>query len=148
MREINDFIVHCSATYADQDVGAEEIRRVHVQENGWQDIGYHYVIRRNGEIEEGRPLEKMGAHCRNHNAHSIGICLVGGLSRDSEGKTISIANFEPEQYNSLYRLLTRLHIEYPKAGLHGHCDYANKACPCFEVRRWWKLYTGKGWFDV
>ena len=58
MREINDLIVHCSATYGSQDIGAVEIRRVHVDENGWRDIGYHYVIRRNGDIEEGRPVEQ------------------------------------------------------------------------------------------
>lgn len=147
MREINDLIVHCSATYGSQDIGAAEIRRVHVDENGWRDIGYHYVIRRNGDIEEGRPVEQIGAHCKDHNAKSIGICLVGGLEKTCGGKTVPVANFEPEQYKSLHLLLLRLRCDYPGVSLHGHRDYANKDCPCFDVRRWWKNYTGKGWFE-
>lgn len=137
MREIDDLIVHCSSTYDTQDVGAAEIRRVHVEENGWRDIGYHYVIRRNGTVEPGRSEETIGAHVAGHNAHSIGICLVGGLSH-VDGKTVSAANFTEAQYVALESLLRRLMLKYPKAALHGHRDYANKDCPCFDVQEWWK----------
>lgn len=144
MRKINDLIVHCAATYDTMDIGAAEIRRVHVEENGWRDIGYHYVIRRDGTIEKGRDDSVVGAHVKNHNAHSIGVCLVGGLSKQN-GKTIEVANYTPEQYSSLHSLLLKLHCEYPEADLHGHQDYANKFCPGFDVRSWWKNYTGKAW---
>jgi hypothetical protein len=137
MRDIDDLIVHCSSTYDNQDIGAAEIRRVHVEENGWKDIGYHYVIRRNGTVEPGRSEDTIGAHVAGHNAHSIGICLVGGLSHVA-GKTVSAANFTYAQYAALESLLRRLMLKYPKAALHGHCDYANKDCPCFDVQRWWK----------
>lgn len=144
MRKIDDLIVHCSATYDTMDIGVKEIRRVHVEESGWSDIGYHYVIRRNGIIEEGRPESRVGAHVKNHNAHSIGICLVGGLTKRDD-KTVEEANFTAEQYMSLYELLSSLHKEYPDADLHGHNDYANKACPCFNARKWWHSWTGSEW---
>lgn len=144
MRKINDLIVHGSATYDTMDVGAEEIRRVHIEENGWRDIGYHYVIRRDGTIEKGREDAVIGAHVKNHNARSIGICLVGGLTKQN-GTTMAVANYTAEQYASLHSLLLKLHCEYPEAGLHGHQDYADKFCPGFDVRLWWKRYTGKEW---
>ena len=64
------------------DIGVKEIRKWHVDENKWSDIGYHDVIRRNGAIETGRPLEKPGAHAKGHNQNAIGICLVGGKADD------------------------------------------------------------------
>lgn len=144
MREINDLIVHCSATFDTQDVGAAEIRRVHVEENGWKDIGYHYIIRRNGVIETGRPIDEIGAHTKNHNATSCGICLAGGLAREGR-RVVSTANFTVAQYDALYALLCELRMKYPSAMLHGHSDYANKACPCFDVRAWWKVRHGAKW---
>lgn len=147
MRKINDLIVHCAATYDTMDIGAKEIRKVHVDENGWKDIGYHFVIRRDGTVEKGRDVSVIGAHVLNHNANSIGICLAGGLSK-KDGKTVNCVNYTPEQYKSLYTLLLKLKSEYPHAGLHGHQDYANKFCPGFDVREWWTGYTGKKWEDV
>lgn len=128
MREINKIIIHCSATRLSQDIGAAEIDKWHKQQ-GWDGIGYHYVIRRNGRIENGRAIEKAGAHCKGHNANSIGICLVGGI--DDNGKAEN--NFTERQFLSLDTLLTKLRGLYPIKTIAGHCRYTNKACPCFDV---------------
>lgn len=138
MRKIDDIIIHCAATYPAMDIGAAEIRQWHVRDNGWSDIGYHFVIRRNGTVEQGRPLDTPGAHCKDHNARSIGICLVGGLEKTPSGKSVSAANYTPEQWAALRELVTDLRGRFPSAGLHGHQDYANKACPCFDVAAWWR----------
>ena len=139
MRKINALIVHNAATYDTMDIGVEEIRQVHIKENGWRDVGYHYVIRRNGVIEKGRDEATVGAHVTGHNANSIGICLAGGLSK-IDGKTVERANFTDQQYDSLYKLLTELMAKYPLAKLYGHSDFANKFCPGFDVRTWFKNY--------
>jgi len=85
MRIIDTVIVHCSATKPSMDIGVDVIRQWHMNK-GWSDIGYHYVIRRNGAVELGRDLDKdgdvdeeIGAHAYGHNATSIGICLIGGV---------------------------------------------------------------------
>ena len=83
MRKINEIILHCSATPASMDIGAKEIRDWHVNGNHWRDIGYHWVIRRDGTVEKGRPEYQVGAHCLNHNANSIGVCMVGGTKKDT-----------------------------------------------------------------
>lgn len=129
MRKINMIIVHCSATKAEQDIGAEEIDAWH-KKQGWQEIGYHYVIRRNGTIEKGRDLEKAGAHCRGQNKHSIGVCLAGGINGAGRPEN----NFTAEQFASLKLLLSELKEKFPQAGIYGHCDFAAKACPCFNVK--------------
>lgn len=134
MRKIDMLIVHCSATKPGMDVGAKEIREWHVKGNGWQDIGYHFVIRRSGVVEDGRPVEKAGAHVAGRNASSIGICLVGGI--DDAGKPE--ANFTPEQWKALPRLLRVLRTRYPQATIHGHNEFAAKACPSFDVQEWRK----------
>lgn len=134
MRAINQLFVHCSATKPTQDIGAKEIREWHVKGNGWKDIGYHFVIRRNGVVEDGRPVEQVGAHVAGHNANSIGICLVGGI--DAAGKPE--ANFTPEQWKTMPRLLRILKAQYPKATIHGHNEFAAKACPSFDVQKWLK----------
>lgn len=100
-RSTDLIIVHCSATKPHQDIGATEIRRWHVEDNGWSDIGYHQVIRRSGAIELGRPLHVSGAHARNFNSRSVGVCLVGGL--DVEGQPEF--NFTDEQMATLETIL-------------------------------------------
>lgn len=129
MRELKEIILHCSATKASQDIGAAEIRDWHVNGNGWSDIGYHYVIRREGTIENGRPLAFTGAHCHGHNTGTIGICLVGGL--DDNGKVKD--DFTSAQFKSLARLIELLRGRYGQMPINGHCDYAKKACPVFSV---------------
>ena len=83
MRRIDEIIIHCTATKEGVDVDAKTIDKWHKQ-RGWKGIGYHYVIKLDGTVEKGRKDEEIGAHCTNHNAHSIGIVYVGGL--DSNGK--------------------------------------------------------------
>ena len=129
MREINKIIIHCSATKPSQDIGAFQIDEWH-KKQGWSGIGYHFVIRRNGEIEKGRDIAVTGAHCKGQNKHSIGICLVGGI--DENGKSQN--NFTAEQFAGLRRLVSELKQQYPNATLHGHNEFAAKDCPCFDVR--------------
>lgn len=126
-------VVHCSATQAKSDVGAKEIRQWH-REKGWIDIGYHYVIRRNGTIETGRPENVVGAHVENYNSNSIGICMVGGI--DAKGKAED--NFTQAQYAALAEKLRELKAKYPNAKIQGHRDFPNvkKDCPSFDVRKW------------
>lgn len=131
MRTINEIIVHCAATPEGKDYTVEQIRRWHLK-RGFRDIGYHYVIYRDGSIHAGRPVSQVGAHCTNHNAHSIGVCYIGGVAKD--GKTPKDTRTE-EQKKSLTSLLKRLHELYPKATLHGHKEFANKACPSFDVHK-------------
>lgn len=130
MRKITEIIIHCSATKASMDIGVAQIRDWHVRGNGWQDVGYHYIIRRNGILEIGRPVHKIGAHCTNHNARTIGICLVGGLNEEGKAED----NFTTAQRERLGILLRRLQCEYPTiTKITGHNEYANKSCPCFDV---------------
>lgn len=129
MRTINKIIIHCSDTPEGMDIGAKEIDRWH-QQRGFKRIGYHYVIRLNGQVEEGRQLKDQGAHCEGHNAHSVGICYVGGL--DTQRRPCDTRT--PQQKESLRHLVAALQVMYPKATIHGHNEFARKACPCFDVR--------------
>lgn len=134
-RTATDFlVVHCSATPASADIGVAEIRRWH-RRRGWLDVGYHFVVRRDGTLETGRPVWAAGAHARGVNRRSIGLCLVGGA-------TASLApenNFTVSQFDTLARLLRDLRRRYPRAEVLGHRDLprAAKACPSFDVRQWW-----------
>jgi N-acetyl-anhydromuramyl-L-alanine amidase AmpD len=117
------------------DIGADEIRSWHVNKNGWSDIGYHYVIRRSGVIDTGRPLKNSGAHVKGRNATTVGVCLVGGEHR-SKGEQFPDSNFTYEQYNALRKLIAQLRGAYPSiVKVSGHRDYdPHKACPCFDTQ--------------
>jgi len=131
MRAINEIIIHCSATAEGKDFKAADIRRWHVQGNGWQDIGYHFVIDLDGTVEVGRPVSKQGAHCTNHNKTTIGICYVGGCAAD--GKTPKDTRTDAQK-RSLRSLVAVLRSCFPTiTKVSGHRDYANKACPSFDV---------------
>lgn len=137
-RDRTDFIcVHCSAT-ANQNIGAADIDRWH-RKQGWAAIGYHYVIRRDGTVEEGRDVDVVGAHVSGFNSTSVGICMVGGV--DANDHTKAKNNFTPEQFASLKQLLIDLKVKYPKAKIQGHRDFPNvkKACPSFDVAAWLKV---------
>lgn len=129
-RTIKEIIVHCSATPEGKDYTVLDIRRWHKQQ-GWSDIGYHYVIYRNGHVEPGRNVDIAGAHCEGHNMHSIGVCYIGGMTRDGKNpkdtRTLS-------QKAALLSLLLDLKRLYPQAKIYGHCDFSNKACPCFDAK--------------
>jgi len=130
MRTVDTIIVHCSATPPDMDIGVRDIRKWHIEGNGWSDIGYHYVIRRDGRIGDGRPVGKVGAHAKGHNKTSIGICLVGGINDAG----LADANFTIEQYNSLRTLINYLTREFDIGKVIGHRDVSEKECPCFSVQ--------------
>ena len=130
MRIITLIIVHCSAVRPDQTSSAAQIDTWHRRDNHWKyGIGYHYVVRRNGQIETGRPEYMVGAHCQNHNSHSIGVCYEGGL--DARGQPADTRT--EEQKVALRRLLKDLRGRYPRALIVGHHDLnPHKACPCIE----------------
>lgn len=133
MRKITHIVVHCSATKADLDIGAAAIRRWH-KDKGWADIGYHFVIRRNGQLELGRDVEIAGAHVAGHNATTIGICLVGGLDEDGQPDN----NYTTAQMDQLRKLVADLKKTHKSAIVQGHRDFPGvaKDCPCFNVRGW------------
>ena len=135
MRKITKVIVHCSATPEGSDISTETVRGWHVDGNHWSDIGYHYVIELDGSVHNGRPLDTPGAHCKGHNQNSIGICYIGGLTAD--GKAPKDTRTEAQK-QSLLKLLRELKAKYPNATIHGHNEFANKACPCFNAKEEYK----------
>ena len=146
-REIREIIIHCTATREGRDATVEEIRQDHIRNRGWSDIGYHYVIYRDGSIHEGRDIGKVGAHTTGYNTGSIGICYIGGL--DKNGKIKDTRTYH--QDNALYQLVKILLEMYPSVNeVKGHRDYSPdtngdgviskyewiKGCPCFDVTEW------------
>lgn len=130
-RDVNEIILHCSATREGQHIDVDTIRRWHVQGNGWSDIGYHFVVYLDGTVAEGRPLNRSGAHVRGRNKKSIGICYIGGCEAD--GKTPK-DTMTREQELSIRSLITGLRACCGDLSLHGHNEYAAKACPSFDVQ--------------
>ena len=130
MRDLNRIILHCSATKEGQDFSAATIRGWHVNGNGWSDVGYHWVIRLDGSIEVGRPLEKSGAHTKGHNKDSVGVCYIGGC--DADGKPKDTMN--PEQEKAWRMIVLSLRTLYGDLTIHGHNEFAKKACPSFIVK--------------
>lgn len=127
-RAINEIIVHCSATEEGKHYSVETIRKWHVA-RGFKDIGYNYVVYLDGSIHEGRNVNIAGAHTTNHNARSIGICYIGGLDKKHKPKDTRT----DAQKAALLKLIRALKKLYPNATVHGHREFANKACPCFDA---------------
>lgn len=137
-RTKTDFIaVHCSATTEKMNIGAADIDKWHRQ-RGWACIGYHYVIRRDGTVEQGRDEAVIGSHVQGWNANSVAVCMVGGVDANDVSKAVN--NFTPAQFASLKKLLGQLKTRYPKAKIQGHRDFPNvaKACPSWDVKEWVK----------
>ncbi|MBM1556655.1 N-acetylmuramoyl-L-alanine amidase [Sulfitobacter mediterraneus] len=142
MRPINHIVIHCTATRADWRSGSKtsakvsEIRRWH-KDRGWSDIGYHFVIDRDGTVAKGRPLDRIGAHVKGHNTGSIGISLMGGHG-SSENDAFD-DNFTLAQDRALRGLLDKLQGQFPAINrITGHNNFSAKACPGFNVSRWLK----------
>ena len=130
MKEVRYIVVHCSATLPWQDWTVQDVDNCH-RRKGWAMCGYHWIIRQNGEIQEGRPEKFAGAHVNHYNEHAIGVCYIGGLDelgRDADTRT-------PEQKAALWHLLKELKQDYPQAMILGHKDFpgVSKSCPCYNV---------------
>lgn len=132
-------VLHYSATYPDQDIGAAEIRQMHLA-RGFNDIGYHYVIRRDGRVEKGRADRIVGAHVKGHNTGSLGICCVGGVDR-ATGPNVGVDNRTAAQKDATVSLVKRLLADHPAAQVVGHRDLGPTQCPGFDVRSWWASAT-------
>lgn len=141
--KVKYIVVHCTATMEGKDFRAADVRKWHKQQ-GWEDIGYHYVIDLDGLIEEGRNKRYQGAHVAGYNSCSIGVCYVGGLDKGG----LPADTRTPEQKHWLKYLLRSLKTRYPKAKIVGHRDLSPdrngdgvvtadewlKCCPCFDVQ--------------
>lgn len=150
MRDLSSIIIHCSATkHAAASLGRDFIRSIHVDRNGWSDIGYHWIITRSGTIEQGRPIRRAGAHVRGFNRHSVGVCLMGGLD-DGNHITAGFDKFNIAQQLSLVWLINQLREQFDidADAVLGHRDMSPdadgdgivtpdewlKACPTFDVQ--------------
>ena len=136
-RKVDEIIIHCTATPEGEDFTVEQIRQMHLA-RGFSDVGYHFIIGRDGKIHAGRPVAIAGAHCTGHNTRSIGVSLVGGCP----GRNVPDWNKKskdtrtPAQRVALEKQVKELLKRYPGATVHGHNEFANKACPSFNVKEW------------
>lgn len=129
-RAISKIILHCTATPEGRDFSVEQIRQCHLA-RGFSDIGYHYVVGRDGTVYPGRPESVVGAHCTGQNTCSIGVSYVGGEVADGSHKPKDTRT--PAQKKSLRELVESLKSKYPGATVHCHYEFANKACPSFKL---------------
>lgn len=130
-RKITEIILHCSATPEGKDFTIADIKKWHLA-RGFSDVGYHYVIYRNGTIVPGRAENIVGAHCTGRNSNSIGICYIGGLAKD--GKTAKDTRTDAQK-KALVTLVKQLMLKYgiTEKYVFGHYQFANKACPSFKI---------------
>jgi len=128
MRDLKRIVLHCSATEDGKDYTVEQIRRWHLNRK-FRDIGYHYVIYRDGTIHQGRPIDEVGAHVKGHNADTVGICYIGGLVNGKATDTMTM-----HQEIAWLKLVHSLRMVFGYMTIHGHNEFANKACPCFVVK--------------
>ena len=132
--------IHAAATYPSMDIDVDWIKSIHVNQNGWSDVGYHFFIKRDGELQKGRSLDRTGAHVGNNNTGNIGVCMAGGLK---EGTKEPEDNFTDQQWITLNKLLADICESYPQIVIMGHNGfkgYESRGCPCFD----WKSY--REWF--
>ena len=140
MRKITGIIVHCTATHQDWWNGkttsakVSEVKKWHTRDRGWSDIGYHFLIDRDGTVAKGRPIERDGAHVSGHNKGTIGVSLFGGQGSSADDNFSD--NFTSAQDASLHDLIDRLQSTYGPVPVTGHNEYAAKACPGFRVGAW------------
>jgi hypothetical protein len=145
-KTVDTIFIHCSATRPDWMEGRSfaekvaEITRWHRQ-RGWKAIGYHWIIDRDGQVAQGRSEKTVGAHVQNHNSGSIGICLIGGFGSNENDPFEK--NFTPEQDAALRNLIEDIELRTPIKSVRGHNEVAAKACPGFQVARWFKKKPSK-----
>ena len=142
-RTMDTIVIHCSATKEGKSYNAEDINKWHLA-RGFKGIGYHFVVLLDGTIEIGRPLNKVGAHVANANTGTIGICYIGGLTKDNKASDTRT----DEQKKSLLELIELLKKNINIKEIKGHRDFSKdlnkngkldafeyiKQCPCFEVK--------------
>lgn len=134
-RKINLIVVHCTATEEGKDCTVEQIRRIH-KNKGYGDIGYHYVIYRDGSLHLGRNVDLIGAHARNYNANSVGVCYVGGCPKGDTHKNKDTRT--EAQKKTMLALLKKLRTLYPYAKIVGHKDVNATGCPSFDAKSEYK----------
>ena len=136
---------HCSATPPSRNIGSADIDIMH-KARGWDGIGYGLVIRRDGRVEVGEDLKKVGAHAKGWNNKSIGVVLVGGVDEDGKAEN----NFTEAQWAAAKHVFEFVTLLYPTAVHVGHRDLSPdtdgdgriqrhefmKDCPCFSVQQW------------
>lgn len=130
MRTIDKIILHCSATKEGYHFTTTDIDLWH-KARGFAKIGYHFIIYLDGSIHTGRKIEEIGAHTQGHNSRSIGICYIGGLDKNGAPKDTRTE----AQKAAIQSLVEDMKKKYPKATIHGHNEFAAKACPCFNVKK-------------
>lgn len=135
-------VIHCSATLCSRAYTPEQLEADH-RARGFRKAGYHYYIRKNGDVVRMRPESEMGAHVKGYNRSSLGICYEGGL--DENGQPADTRT--EEQRVALKELLYRLVCRYPGVQIVGHRDLSAdrngdgrvspdewiKWCPCFDA---------------
>jgi N-acetylmuramoyl-L-alanine amidase len=137
---VSTIFVHCAATRPSWMEGfslaakVEEIRRWHIRDRGWKDIGYHWIIDRDGSMAPGRPETVVGAHVQGHNTGSIGVCLIGGHGSNADDTFLE--HFTPAQDRALRQLIASIKARTPIMAIRGHNEVAAKACPGFNVAKW------------
>ena len=131
MREINEIIIHCSATQEGKEFDVEDIDRWH-KKRGWSGVGYHYVITLDGTVQIGRKETTIGANAKGHNKYSIGVCYIGGLDSEMNAKDTRT----DAQKKALKELVEKLYYKYRDAKVIGHNEISAKACPSFDVQKW------------
>lgn len=135
MSQVTHIVLHYSATYADESVTAADIDKMH-KGRGWRGIGYHWFIRRDGTVEQGRPESQVGAHVGGQNSGKIGVCCAGGLERET-GSNVGVDNRTPKQIEAQVKLIREILKRHPGARVVGHRDLAPTQCPGFDVQSWW-----------
>ena len=139
---VREIILHCSDTRPEWLGGAPlaakvaEIRRWHMRDRGWRDIGYHWIIDVDGQRAAGRPETEVGAHVAGHNAGTLGICLIGGFGADADADDTFADHFTPTQARTLRALIADIRSRTQIVKVTGHNTYAAKACPGFRVADW------------
>lgn len=113
--------IHCSASNNPDHDDVSVIRRWHVEDRGWNDVGYHYFITSDGQLQKGRSLEAQPAAQYPYNEGTIAVCLHG----------LNAEDFTDEQYDVLRALCVAIAREIDVT-FHGHCEVSDKRCPVFD----------------
>jgi N-acetylmuramoyl-L-alanine amidase len=146
-RGVSSVVIHATETFTNKNIGAEEIDAIQ-KKLGEDEIGYHYVIRRDGRLQRGRPVEKEGSHCPtgNYDKTSIGIVMVGGINRASTEQSFetSSASFTRAQYNTLEQFLQVFYNNFSGGEVFGHSDIeTDELDPYFDVSEYILSLFGK-----